>query len=188
MGTLSTRFYTVRFIESYFNKNIDDISIIDIGCSNRPLTENCDTFDLPDPYYPDIDTNKIMYKGDAKIASTIVDKKYDVIYSSHLLEDFHIEDIKKTLIDWYKFLNPGGIIVLVLPDQQMYIKDCIALNKKGNKHHIYKDFGLQFFKNNVLKGMNLKVVQEMEFYNNKNWDFEKPRQQYNFLIGVTNDI
>jgi len=148
-------------------KSIDNLLIIDIGCGYSPLTDSCDTFDLPIPYNG-ADSSKIKYHGDVREILSIVKVKYDVVYSSHLIEDFKEFEIKKLLKDWCKILKDDGIIILLLPDQQRYLNRCIIDNTLPNGSHKYDMFGLDFMCSIIKKIKILKIVYKKELFDRKN--------------------
>lgn len=91
-------------------KNYPDIKemikgdVIDIGCGDCPVTNNCDKFDIRD--------------GDANYISRYVDKKYDVVFSSHCLE--HMWNPYRTIKEWFSLVKPGGLLIVAVPDEDLY--------------------------------------------------------------------
>ena len=81
---------------------------IDIGCGTDPITPMCDRFDHHD--------------GDANRISEFVTKKYDFVFSSHTLE--HMDDPYEALREWFRLLKPGGVMVIVVPDEDRYEQGC----------------------------------------------------------------
>lgn len=77
---------------------------IDIGCGPDPVTPNARRFDLE--------------HGDANIVSRHVKEQFDFVYSSHCLE--HMHDPRKTILDWWKLVKPGGHLFVVVPDEDLY--------------------------------------------------------------------
>jgi predicted SAM-dependent methyltransferase len=79
--------------------------VIDIGCGDDPVTPRAELFDVQ--------------HGDANYISRIRDKEsYDCVYSSHSLE--HMEDVEHALKEWWLLVKPGGHMVLVVPDEDLY--------------------------------------------------------------------
>lgn len=150
------------------------LNIIDVGCGKDRLLENCDTFDLPKPY-TNINPNTLSFMGYAENISEYVNKKYDVLYSSHLLEDFiNTSDV---LCEWKKILKPDGIIMLLLPDQARYERKCKICNESANKHHKIKEFGLNYMMG-VCNKLSLEVIYSEKLFNeNDELDIE-----YSFII------
>lgn len=99
-----------RFAERYFVGHG-----IDIGCGPDPLGTqklyrawpamlSCDEWDQED--------------GDAQVMEGVEPESYDFVYASHLLE--HVIDPLATLKRWWEILKPGGHLILVVPDEDMY--------------------------------------------------------------------
>lgn len=79
--------------------------VIDIGCSDDPVTATAEKFDLADG-----DANEILKYRPAQ--------SYDAVYSSHCLE--HMNDPISALRQWWGLLKPGGYLVVVVPDENLY--------------------------------------------------------------------
>jgi SAM-dependent methyltransferase len=77
---------------------------IDIGCGPDPVTPDARRFDLAD--------------GDANVASQFVKEQFDFVYSSHCLE--HMHDPRRTILDWWKLVKPGGHLFVLVPDEDLY--------------------------------------------------------------------
>jgi SAM-dependent methyltransferase len=77
---------------------------IDIGCGPDPVTPDARRFDLE--------------HGDANVVSQYVKEQFDFVYSSHCLE--HMHDPRKTILDWWKLVKPGGHLFVVVPDEDLY--------------------------------------------------------------------
>jgi 2-polyprenyl-3-methyl-5-hydroxy-6-metoxy-1,4-benzoquinol methylase len=83
---------------------------------------------------------KETYKGSGKqyncdvVNINIVGKKYDLILNSHVIE--HIANPLNALRNWQEILNPGGLILSIIPDKsQMF--DC--KRPLTNLNHLIKD-------------------------------------------------
>lgn len=79
---------------------------IDIGCGPDPINPEAFPFDT--------------HCGDA---NRILDflpagEQYDFVFSSHCLE--HMFDPQKTLLDWWSLVKPGGVMILTVPDEDLY--------------------------------------------------------------------
>lgn len=88
---------------------------IDIGSGPDPLLHqklydawpamaSCDEWDLED--------------GDAQLMAGVPNETFDFVYSSHTLE--HVVDAAATLARWWEILKPGGHLIVVVPDEDMY--------------------------------------------------------------------
>jgi SAM-dependent methyltransferase len=56
--------------------------------------------------------------GDAQLMQGVADNSLDFVYSSHCLE--HVVDPRIALKNWFRILKPGGYMVVVVPDEDMY--------------------------------------------------------------------
>jgi len=79
-------------------------SVLDIGCGNSPITDSCKKFDLED--------------GDANHILDYVRETFDVVFSSHCLE--HMASPQKCLADWWQLVKPGGVMIITVPDEDLY--------------------------------------------------------------------
>jgi 2-polyprenyl-3-methyl-5-hydroxy-6-metoxy-1,4-benzoquinol methylase len=79
--------------------------VIDIGCGADLVVPWAEPFDRP--------------HGDASKVSTVrPHASYDCVHSSHCLE--HMEDPVAALADWWSLVRPGGYLVTVVPDEELY--------------------------------------------------------------------
>ncbi|MEK7412475.1 MAG: class I SAM-dependent methyltransferase [Planctomycetota bacterium] len=79
---------------------------IDIGCGNDPILPSFTPFD--------------KQHGDAEQITAHVDGvgAFDVVFSSHCLE--HLVHPDKALAAWWSLLRPGGTLMVVVPDAELY--------------------------------------------------------------------
>lgn len=77
---------------------------LDVGCGDDPVLPTVDRFDKGD--------------GDANHLSRHVTKRYDFLFASHVLE--HMEDPRRALEDWLSVIKPGGRLVVLVPDEDLY--------------------------------------------------------------------
>ncbi|HLX22403.1 MAG TPA: methyltransferase domain-containing protein [Usitatibacter sp.] len=88
------------FADRYFKGRV-----IDIGSGKDLVVPWAEPFDRP--------------HGDASKVSTIRPRgSYDCVHSSHCLE--HMEDPVAALADWWSLVRPGGYLVTVVPDEELY--------------------------------------------------------------------
>jgi len=79
--------------------------VIDIGCGPDLIVPHAEPFDLE--------------HGDAQqLASLRPIGEYDAVCSSHCLE--HMRDVPAALAQWWALVRPGGHLVLVVPDEDLY--------------------------------------------------------------------
>jgi SAM-dependent methyltransferase len=105
---LLRRLYDQRFCARYF---VGDG--VDVGCGEDniekfrhlfPLMRSCRGWDLRD--------------GDAQYLASVPDCSFDFLHSSHCLE--HLVDPAVALEHWLRVLKPGGHLVVMIPDEDMY--------------------------------------------------------------------
>ena len=79
--------------------------VIDIGAGKDLVCANAEGFDVGD--------------GDANVISRFRPVgAYDAVHSSHCLE--HMHDPAAALREWWSLVKPGGYLVLVVPDEDLY--------------------------------------------------------------------
>jgi SAM-dependent methyltransferase len=86
---------------------------IDIGAGEDPLANygelfpairSCRAWDVQD--------------GDAQTLPGLADESFDFVHSSHCLE--HMRDPREALDHWIRVLRPGGHLVVIVPDEDLY--------------------------------------------------------------------
>jgi|APSaa5957512535_1039671.scaffolds.fasta_scaffold28475_2 SAM-dependent methyltransferase len=88
------------FFKKYFSGRV-----IDIGAGEDLVCEGAERFDQEDGDANHITTHRQL-------------NAYDTVHSSHCLE--HMYEPKKALLEWWKLIKPGGYLVLVVPDEDLY--------------------------------------------------------------------
>lgn len=79
--------------------------VLDIGCGGDPVTPRAVPFDKP--------------QGDANnILDYLAPESFDCVHSSHALE--HMRDVPKAFRDWWALVKPGGFMITVVPDEDLY--------------------------------------------------------------------
>jgi SAM-dependent methyltransferase len=56
--------------------------------------------------------------GDAMLMASVPDESLDFVHSSHCLE--HLTDPYVALSNWIRICRPGGYVVVVIPDEDLY--------------------------------------------------------------------
>jgi SAM-dependent methyltransferase len=89
-----------EFAATYFSG-----SVLDIGAGDDPVAPNAKPFDIAD--------------GDAnRILDYLAPASFDCVHSSHCLE--HMRDVPAALTQWWALVKPGGYMILVVPDEDLY--------------------------------------------------------------------
>ena len=103
-----------------------------------PLMKSCRAWDMPD--------------GDAEYLQTIPDNSFDFIHSSHCLE--HMRDVVNALNHWFRVLKPGGHLVCLVPDEDLYEQGVFP--STFNSDH---KFTFSVFKKNSWSAKSVNVVE-----------------------------
>ncbi len=70
-----------------------------------------------------VQTPDVDHVGNAKDLSQFEDNTFEAVYASHVLEHFDYEnEIDAVLKEWYRVLEPGGILYLSVPDLDVLAK------------------------------------------------------------------
>ncbi len=77
---------------------------LDVGCGDDPVLPHVTRFDKAD--------------GDANRLSAHVHEQYNFVFASHVLE--HLRDPLEALRDWLRVLKPGGHLIVLVPDEDLY--------------------------------------------------------------------
>lgn len=97
-----------RFATRYFVGNG-----IDIGAGEDPLETYRELF-------PAMKSCRAWewHHGDGQLLTGVADASMDFVHSSHSLE--HMGDPREALANWIRVLTPGGHLVVVVPDEDLY--------------------------------------------------------------------
>lgn len=87
---------------------------LNLGCWKRnfPGWINIDVIGYP----------HIHFKRDIKDLSIFEDESVDLVYASHCLEYFTLDDAKMALKEWCRVLKPGGELNVAVPDFEALVK------------------------------------------------------------------
>ena len=86
---------------------------IDIGSGKDPLWPYMELFPLMRSCRP-----WDLQDGDAQLMEGVPDASLDFVHSSHCLE--HMKDPRAALDNWLRILKPGGHLVCIIPDEDLY--------------------------------------------------------------------
>jgi SAM-dependent methyltransferase len=88
---------------------------VDFGCGRDPLGQYAECYPLM-TYCEGFD--KELNHGNAQDTDAFRPGTLDFIHSSHLLE--HVADPYATIAHWLTLLKPGGYLISIVPDEDMY--------------------------------------------------------------------
>lgn len=128
---------------------------IDLGCGHSKITPSAIAMDQPQGYTR-VGEDPIQLHGDATNLHWFRDGVLDFVYSSHLLEDFTLEQTVPVLKEWVRVLKPGGKMVLLLPDEPIYRKHCDTTGQPYNLAHKISYFGIDYLRGCIFQVPNLK--------------------------------
>jgi SAM-dependent methyltransferase len=97
--------YLRRSKEGFFEAYCKGIGL-DIGYGGDLITSKSIGFDIE--------------HGDATYIKKHINKQFDFVYSSHLLE--HILETQTALRNWWKVIKPNGYLILYIPHRDLYEK------------------------------------------------------------------
>ena len=106
--SIQRRLHDANFIIRYFVGEG-----IDIGAGPDPLTQYFELF----PLMTGVRAWDIS-DGDAEYMNGCNDAQFDFVHSSHCLE--HIRNPEIALKNWLRILRPGGHLIVMVPDEDMY--------------------------------------------------------------------
>jgi O-methyltransferase len=86
---------------------------IDIGSGADPLDQYIELFPLMVSVRA-FDAGD----GDAELMTACRDNQFDFVHSSHCLQ--HMKNPEVALAHWFRILKPGGHLIVVVPDEDMY--------------------------------------------------------------------
>ncbi len=105
---ISRRLHDSRFATRFFVGNG-----IDIGCGPDPVSQYLEQFPLMRQV-----RNWDMPDGDAQYLAGVADQNFNFVHSSHCLE--HMVDPKVAMHHWLRVLQPGGHMIVTIPDEDLY--------------------------------------------------------------------
>jgi len=125
---------------------------VDVGFGGDPVTPAALRMDLAQPYAYTGDF-PVQLPGDCRDLKWFRDGVLDYVYSSHVLEDFDERETEPLMREWLRVIKVGGRLVLLLPDQQLYLAYCKSVGEYnestgvyGNPHHSIAHFSLDYVK------------------------------------------
>ncbi len=100
---------------------------------------SCRAWDLPD--------------GDAEILAGIENNTFDFVHSSHCLE--HMRDARNALNNWIRVLKPGGHLVCIIPDEDLYEQGVFPSTFNSDHKHTFTIHKKQSWSGNSINLLDL---------------------------------
>jgi SAM-dependent methyltransferase len=108
---------------------------IDVGCGPEVVAPNAIGVDL-------VEEDFAAYGWGAQPSAALIEatgenlpirsSSLDFVYSSHLLEDY--ADWKPPLTEWLRVLKPGGHLIVIIPDRELFAA-AVARGQPPNPNH-----------------------------------------------------
>jgi predicted SAM-dependent methyltransferase len=85
---------------------------------------------------------EVDYIGNAKDLSQFANDSISAIYTSHVLEHFHYllnDELTSTLKEWHRVLEPGGVLMVSVPNLQVICSLYVDPRTSANaRHHLMR--------------------------------------------------
>lgn len=134
-------------------------SVIDIGFGGDKVVPYAKSADLPQPYSC-VGSSPVDIPCDITVGVPVEDGTFDIVYSSHLLEDFL--DTGKILAEFVRILKSDGTLIIVIPDEQKYRGVCRQTGQPYNTQHQIPEMGLKYLKEKMEAFDNFEIVVESD--------------------------
>lgn len=110
--------------------------LLDIGAGDDPFPSYglCRHWDKPD--------------GDATMMEGVPAESYATVYASHVLE--HLDDPARALTNWWRILNRGGFLIVIVPHCDLYEKQRYLPSRWNSEH---KTLWLPFTNAGEIRGL-----------------------------------
>lgn len=103
---------------------------LDIGAGTDALSQFYELFPLMTACQPwDVGD------GDAQYLDSLEDETYDFIHSAHCLE--HLVDPHVALRNWLRVLKPGGHLICLIPDEDLYEQGVFPSRFNSDHKHTF---------------------------------------------------
>ena len=126
------------------------------------------------------DFDHIDYKSSIDKLDMVDDNSCELIYASHVLEYFDIEEARDVLSEWHRVLIENGILRLAVPNIEKLIEVYNQTNDLNNiLGPLYGKWEVNNAHNNIyhktvydMKNLS-KLLTEVGYKNIKNWSWQK---------------
>ena len=104
----------------------------------------------------------------AELMASVADNTYDFVHSSHCLE--HMRDPARAMHNWLRILKPGGHLVCLVPDEDLY-EQLQAEEPKANlnactkvlvNHCLIYCLRIKGVRSRIIAGQNVEVIGEVK--------------------------
>lgn len=133
--------------------------MLDVASQGDPVVPWAFSLDLPDEEFKwyangNPPSGPIQLRGHAENLP-IDSNSVDVLYSSHLLEDF--EKWEPVLREWVRVVRPGGKVIILVPDKERW-NAAIAKGQPPNCEHRHEAYPGEL--STYAERLGLKVVED----------------------------
>jgi SAM-dependent methyltransferase len=106
---------------------------VDIGGKPDPLS-------LYSEFFPKMGEVRVwdLEDGDAQFMESVPDNSFDFVNSSHCLE--HLHDPAEGLRNWLRIVKPGGHIIALVPDEDLYEQGIFPSTNNADHKHTFTIF------------------------------------------------
>lgn len=132
---------------------------IDIGFGNDKIRDDFVGADQKHPYSGG-HGYRVDLVCDVNQCVPVADNSFDVVYSSHLIEDF--VDTVKILKEFTRIGKDGGRMILVFPDQKKYKEECRRKNELSNGSHKIANMGIAYMTQKIIEAGELEIIANFE--------------------------
>ena len=151
----------IRFPLPWFSDMVPGVGI-DLASGGDPIVPWSFQLELPHDRYAYYNSNQpvrgpIQLRGDAFFHRAVEGDSLDWVFSSHLLEDASLEDWPRIFKLWSSYLKPGGYLLLLIPDRELWAK-ALANGQPPNNAHCHE--GTLGEMSAVARQVGLEVVEE----------------------------
>lgn len=131
---------------------------LDVASQGDPVVPWAWQLDLPKDQFEHYSSGKpyppIQLSGDAA-RLPVNDNSLDFLYSSHLLEDY--ADWLPILTEWVRVIKPGGNLVILLPDRELWLA-ALRRGQPPNYAHQHEAYVGEL--SNYAEALNLEVLED----------------------------
>ena len=109
---------------------------VDVASQGDPVVPWAMNFELPENEFNHYNSNHpprgpIQLRGHAE-KLPFCNGSLDFLYSSHLLEDY--PNWTPILQEWVRVIKPGGKLIVLIPDRQLWVAACAAGQPPNDAH------------------------------------------------------